>query len=76
MFYDRLTRVCEREGRTLSAVTLAAGMSKANVTNWKSGAGPTLATVMRLAEELGVPVIELLDDSASVAPKNGQRKEE
>ena len=75
VFYDQLTRVCERKGRTPSAVALA-GMSKANVTNWKSGASPTLATVTRLAKELEVPVIELLDDSTSEVPKNGQQEEE
>ena len=76
VFYDQLTRACERKGRTPSAVALAAGMSKANVTNWKSGASPTLATVTRLAKELEVPVIELLDDSTSEVPKNGQQEEE
>lgn len=69
MFYDRFMRVCEKNGRAPSAVALASGMSKANVTNWKSGASPKLETVTRLAKELGVPVIELLDD---ITPSESQ----
>lgn len=65
MFYDQLKRVCEEKKVTPSAVALSAGMSKANVTNWKNGASPTLATVARLACELGVPILSLLDDTTS-----------
>ena len=63
MFYDQLARLCEEQGRTPSAVALAAGMSKANVTNWKNGASPTLATIDRLARELNVSVTALLNDT-------------
>lgn len=65
MFYERFAQLCEEKGTTPCAVTLAAEMSKANVTNWKNGASPTLATVTRLAEELKVPLIELLDTGMS-----------
>lgn len=65
MFYDQFKRVCEEKKKSPSAVALAVGMSKANVTNWKSGASPKLVTLQRLAEELEVPVSALLEDSAT-----------
>lgn len=63
MFYDRLKRLCEEKGTSPSAVAVAAGMSKANVTGWKNGASPKLDTIISLAKELGEPVSALLDDT-------------
>ena len=74
MFYDLLEKVCKEQGTSPSAVALAAGLSKSNVTNWKSGASPTLATVMRLAKELKVSPAEFLDGNTSEVPKTGQQK--
>lgn len=56
MFYVRLKQLCEDRHTTPSAIALAAGMSKSNVTNWKNGASPKLDTMEALAAELGVTV--------------------
>lgn len=60
LFFEQLKRVCEEKGTSPSAVALAAGMSKSNVTNWSSGQSPTLDTVLKLAAQLGVDPSELI----------------
>lgn len=75
-FYLRFQRLCDENGRSPTNVVTAAGLSSCLVTAWKNGASPKLETLMCLAEQLGVPVTALLDDSTSVVPKNGQQKEE
>lgn len=62
MFYDRLKQVCTSQGKSPSSVAQAIGMSKANVTGWKNGASPKILTVARLARELNVPIVELIDE--------------
>ena len=63
MFYDQLLRVCEMQKVSPSSVATSIGMSKANVTNWKNGASPNLATVCRIAKELDVPVTAFLENN-------------
>lgn len=75
-FYLRFQSLCNEKGRSPTNVVTTAGLSSCLVTAWKNGASPKLETLMCLAKELEVPVIELLDDSTSEVPKNGQRKEE
>ena len=49
MFYELLKEVCKKKHTTPSAVCVALGMSKSNVTAWKEGRIPILYTVMRIA---------------------------
>ncbi len=75
-FYLRFQSLCEEKGRSPTSVVTAAGLSSCSVTAWKNGASPKLETIIRLAEQLGVPVAAFLDDSTPAVPKNGQLKEE
>lgn len=54
MFYDALKEICKKKKTSPSAVCLAIGMSKSNVTAWKAGRNPTLDTVIAIADYLGV----------------------
>lgn len=65
MFFDQLKQVCHAKGVSLCAVALAAGMSKSNVTNWKSGQTPTLDTINKLAAVLGVSPKDLVPDESN-----------
>lgn len=60
MFYETLKEVCEKKHTSPSAVCLALGMSKSNVTKWKSGRSPRLSVVQEMAEYLKVPVTRLI----------------
>lgn len=62
MFYERLNKLCKEAGTTPSAIALAAGMSKSNVTLWKRGQSPKLDSLIKLAEQLGVSVSALTED--------------
>nr|DAS65595.1 MAG TPA: helix-turn-helix protein [Caudoviricetes sp.] len=44
----------------MTDVVTSSGLSSCLVTAWKRGASPTLATVLKLAQELQVPPTDLL----------------
>lgn len=60
MFYETLKEVCNKKKTSPSAVCLALGMSKSNVTEWKAGRSPKLDTVVQIAEHLGVSPMKLI----------------
>lgn len=60
MFYETLKELCDKKNTSPSAVCVALGMSKSNVTEWKNGRSPKLDTVMLIAEHLGVSPAKLI----------------
>lgn len=60
MFYQLLNEICIEKKTTPNAVCVALGMSRANVTAWKNGRSPTVATVIAIAEHLKVSPSKLL----------------
>lgn len=60
MFYDTLKEICDKKNTSPSAVCLALGMSKSNVTEWKAGRSPKLDTVVEIANYLGVSPVRFL----------------
>lgn len=54
MFYETLKEICAKKKTSPSAVCIALGMSKSNVTEWKAGRSPKLDTVVAIANHLGV----------------------
>lgn len=64
MFYDDLKNLCNAHGTSVSAIALAAGMSKSNVTGWKKGQSPALSTITKLAAQLGVSPKDLVSDNS------------
>ena len=67
-FYARFLQLCGEKSRSATNVVTTAGLSSCLVTAWKNGASPKLETVMRLADELGVPATSLLDDNHASRP--------
>ena len=49
MFYDNLKEICTKKKTSPCAVCVAVGISKSNVTAWKSGRSPNLDTVQKIA---------------------------
>lgn len=60
MFYDTLKEICDKKKTSPSAVCVALGMSKSNVTEWKAGRSPKLDTVVAIAKHLGVNPARLI----------------
>ena len=60
MFYETLKEICTRKGTSPSAVCLALGISKSNVTEWKHGRSPKLDTVVKIAEYLSINPARLI----------------
>lgn len=59
-FYAALKEVCEKKKTSPSAVCVALGISKSNVTNWKNGQSPRLDTVIDIAKHLSVSPSRLI----------------
>lgn len=60
MFYDTLKEICDKKNTSPSAVALAIGMSKSNVTEWKNGRSPKLDTVIKIAKHLSIKPEKLI----------------
>ena len=60
MFYDTLKKICNEHNTSPSAVALAIGISKSNVTAWKNGRSPKLDTVIKIANYLSVSADKLI----------------
>ena len=63
MFYNNFKRICKEKGHTVSEVIRSIGMPRSTVTYWRQGKLPTLNTIYRLAEALGVKPSDLVPDS-------------
>ena len=59
-FYDVLRATCDKKHTSPCAVVTALGMSKSNVTKWKSGKSPRLDAVIKMADHLGVSTSSLI----------------
>ncbi|MFR1802412.1 helix-turn-helix domain-containing protein [Flavonifractor plautii] len=60
VFFTKLQGLCDERKRSMTDVVTSSGLSSCLVTAWKRGASPTLATVLKLAQELQVPPTDLL----------------
>ncbi|MEG2096744.1 MAG: helix-turn-helix transcriptional regulator [Pseudoflavonifractor sp.] len=61
MFIDNLKAVCLKKGTSPTALLKSLGMSTSSVTSWKKGVAPSVGTVYRIAEVLGVSPTILLE---------------
>lgn len=60
MFYDALKEVCDKKKTTPSAVCDSLGLSRSNITKWKSGKYPRLNVVVAIANHLSVSPSRLI----------------
>lgn len=66
-FFDKLKEACFKKGTSPTALLKSLGMSTSSVTSWKKGVTPSINTVYRLAESLGVDPAVLIDSAARPA---------
>lgn len=67
MFFDNLKEACFKKGTSPTALLKSLGMSTSSVTSWKKGVTPSIGTVYRLAEHLGVDPASLIDPTSRPA---------
>ena len=58
-FYDNYISLCNRAGKSPSAVALEIGLTKPTVNRWKNGSFPTDATLRKVADYFRVPLDSL-----------------
>lgn len=54
MFYNNFVTICKNNGTTVTKVVDELKMSHANLSAWKSGRNPNLATIQKIAKHIGV----------------------
>ena len=67
-FYERYVEMCNKVGKSPSAVAIEIGLSKPSVNRWKNGGSPTDATASKIASYFGVPVTYLLSKEEQKNP--------
>jgi len=73
-FYDNYISLCNKIGKSPSAVAVDIGLAKPAVTRWKNGGQPTDSTLAKLASYFGVTTSYLLGTETKKAPtENGER---
>ena len=67
MFFDNLKEACFKKGTSPTALLKSLGMSTSSVTSWKKGGTPSINTIYRLANGLGVDPAVLIDSATRPA---------
>ena len=72
-FYGKYVEMCNKVGKSPSAVAIDIGLSKTSVHRWKNGGSPTDATISKLASYFGVSVTYLLgkEEQKNPTTENG-----
>lgn len=60
VFYQRYIEMCNKVGKSPSAMAQEMGLSKTAVNRWKNGGNPTDATAIKIASYFNVPVSYLM----------------
>jgi transcriptional regulator with XRE-family HTH domain len=63
MFYEALEKICTEKGRTVNSIVVSVGIPTSAITYWKKGKLPTLNTIYKLADALGVRPADLVPDT-------------
>lgn len=71
MFYETLKEVCDKKKTSPSAVCVALGISKSNVTNWKKGRYPSFDTAIKIANYLHVNLLKLVPKETDCEKQEG-----
>lgn len=75
VFYQRITKLCEERGISLTKLAQDVGKGSATATGWKKGSAPRSETLLAIAEYFGVPVSFLTGETSvsnsSVQTNNG-----
>lgn len=61
-FHDKVNRLCQERGMTITQFTVSIGLSNSTATNWKNGNFPNATTVKLIADKLNVSTDYLLSE--------------
>lgn len=75
-FYNKFLTLCNEAGEKPSAAAEKAGLSRSQVTRWKSGLGITDASALKIANYFGVDAGSLLADDSPIIHLDWEEDEE
>ena len=59
---DKIKQICKERGMSVRELEQKAGLSGNTITRWTDGKNPSIKTLARVAEVLGMSVPELLEE--------------
>ena len=59
---DKIKQICKERGISVRELEKKAGLSGNTITRWTGGKNPSIKTLARVAEVLGMSVPELLEE--------------
>lgn len=59
---DKIKQICKERGMSVRELEKKAGLSGNTITRWTGGKNPSIKTLARVAEVLGMSVPELLEE--------------
>ncbi len=62
-FSENFVRLCNKAGKSPSAVALEIGIQKPTVTRWSNGSTPRDATLIKVADYFGISTQELVGET-------------
>ena len=68
MFYENFMRLCEKMGKSPTAVCIELGLSSGAHTFWKNGALPRTTTIIKVADYFGVTVQAMTGETPTAKP--------
>lgn len=68
MFYYNFVDLCNKVGKSPSAVAEEMGYQRSVVTRWSKGSVPRQATLQKIADYFEVPVFDLTSDEQTKKP--------
>lgn len=72
-FYENFVRLCNKAGKSPSAVALEIGIQKPTVTRWSNGSTPRDATLIKVADYFGISTQELIGETKKAPAEDGER---
>lgn len=65
MVLDNIKAICEQRGITIHQLEMESGLGNATVRGWGTRCNPSVITLKKVADYLGVTIDSLLEDSGS-----------
>lgn len=67
--YDKISCIAKEKGIAITALETSCGISRSGISKWKTHS-PTVASLQKVANALGVPISELLQAPDPVVEQN------
>lgn len=62
VLYEKVVALIKEQNKTIHSVEVSAGIGNGTIDGWKNGSNPMLNSVIKVANELGVTIDQLISE--------------